>query len=71
MDGSGGLRLRRIIVSAIRPPNSPARIDSIGKPGTGAGGTYVLVLVVLVLVILLLVALLLVVVDVVVEITVV
>ena len=69
MDGSGGLRLRRIIVSAIRPPNSPARIDSIGKPGTGAGGTYVLVLVVLLVV--LLVALLLVVVDVVVEITVV
>jgi len=69
LDGSGGLRLRRIIVSAIRPPNSPARIDSIGKPGTGAGGTYVLVLVVLLVV--LLVALLLVVVDVVVEITVV
>ena len=30
----GGLRRRRTIVSAIRPPNSPARIDSIGKPGT-------------------------------------
>ena len=29
--------MRRITVSAIRPPNSPARMDSIGNPGTGDG----------------------------------
>lgn len=33
---------RRIIVSAIRPPQRPARIDSIGNPGTaGPTGTVV------------------------------
>jgi hypothetical protein len=27
-----------MIVSTMRPPTSPARMDSIGKPGTGDGG---------------------------------
>ena len=34
-----------MIVSAIRPPNSPARMDSIGNPGTGDGGGDVVVVV--------------------------
>jgi hypothetical protein len=40
-----------MIVSAIRPPNSPARIDSIGNPGTGPGGRLVVTLVLVVLVV--------------------
>ena len=32
-----------MIVSAIRPPSSPARMDSIGNPGTGDGGIDVVV----------------------------
>jgi hypothetical protein len=39
-----------MIVSAIRPPASPIRMDSVGKPGIGPGGIDVVVeLVVLVL----------------------
>ena len=53
-----------MIVSAIRPPNSPARMDSIGKPGTPhVDGAVVLVALVLVVLVVL------VVVDVEVEVT--
>jgi hypothetical protein len=34
-----------MIVSAIRPPASPTRMDSIGKPGIGDGGIDVVVIV--------------------------
>jgi len=34
-----------MIVSAIRPPASPTRMDSVGKPGIGDGGIDVVVIV--------------------------
>jgi len=37
-----------MMVSAMMPPKSPARMDSIGKPGTGDGGIDVVVAVELV-----------------------
>ena len=40
-----------MIVRAAAPPTSPARMDSIGKPGTGPPGAVVVVLVVVVVIV--------------------
>jgi hypothetical protein len=63
-----------MIDNAAMPPTIPARMDSIGKPGTGEGGIDVVVAVLVVLLVVLFVILLVVLladVDVAVETTVV